>query len=76
MARARLSLLARRLTGWERLDSLLPGADELGPDAPSQASLMASSLLAALEITKDGEAALRQEAVYGPIWMRGQEGRS
>lgn len=75
VARARLSLLAKRLTGWERLDSLLPGDDELGPDAPPPASLMASSLLAALEITKDGEAALRQEAVYGPIWIRGQEGR-
>jgi len=33
--------------------------------------VMASSLLAALEITKDGEAELRQEAVYAPIWMRG-----
>lgn len=74
-ARARLSLLSKRLTGWERLDSLLPGADELGPDAPPPQSLMASSLLAALEITKDGEASLRQDETYGPVWMRGREGR-
>lgn len=74
-ARARLSLLAKRLTGWERLDALIPGEDELGPDAPPAASLMASSLLAALEITKDGEASLRQDETYGPVWMRGQEGR-
>ena len=70
-ARKRLSLIAARLGAWERLDALLPEGGELGADAPPTASVMASSLLAALEITKDGEARLRQEAVYAPIWMRG-----
>ncbi|OAB56602.1 chromosome segregation protein ScpA [Leptolyngbya valderiana BDU 20041] len=69
-ARKRLSGLTRRLTGWDRLDALLPDEDELGLDAPGRDSVMASSLLAALEITKDGEAELRQEATYAPIWLR------
>jgi segregation and condensation protein A len=69
-ARKRLSGLAKGLAGWDRLDALLPDEDELGLDAPGRDSVMASSLLAALEITKDGEAELRQEATYAPIWMR------
>ena len=73
-ARKRLSGIARRLTGWERLDALLPDEDELGLDAPGRESVTASSLLAALEIAKDGEAELRQERVYAPIWMRGRSG--
>lgn len=71
-ARNRLFKLARRLGTWERLDALVPDSDELGPDGPEQASILASSLLAALEITKDGEAELRQEEIYAPIWMRGK----
>lgn len=67
-ARTRLSRLAAQLDRWSRLDALLP--DDLGPDAPPPASVVASSLLAALEITKDGEAELRQDAVYDPIWVR------
>lgn len=71
-ARLRLTRLARRLESWERLDSLLPDPDDLGPDAPNKASVLASSLLAALEITKDGEAELRQAKTFDPIWMRGK----
>ena len=69
-ARKRLTGIAARLTGWERLDDLLPAAGELGEDAPAASSIMASSLLAALEITKDGETEMRQDATYEPIWMR------
>lgn len=69
-ARKRLTRIAQRLTSWERLDELLPDAEELGEDGPTQQSVLASSLLAALEITKEGEAELRQEGVYAPIWMR------
>ena len=32
--------------------------------------MLASSLLAALEITKHGEVRLRQDETYAPIWMR------
>lgn len=74
-ARKRLSLIAARLGGWERLDALLPDISELGKDAPPPSSVMASSLLAALEIVKDGEAELRQEATYAPIYMRKGDGR-
>lgn len=72
-ARKRLTGITKRLTGWERLDQLLPDEDELGYDAPSRDSVLASSLLAALEITKDGEAHLRQDETYAPIWMRNGE---
>ena len=71
-ARARLTDIARRLDQWSRLDALLP--EDLGEDAPPQTSVLASSLLAALEITKDGEARMRQDAVYAPIWMRSGPG--
>lgn len=71
-ARHRLSLIAARLGTWETLDALLPSEAELGADAPPRASVTASSLLAALEITKDGEAQMRQEAVFAPIWLRGR----
>ncbi|MEO1040567.1 MAG: ScpA family protein [Pseudomonadota bacterium] len=67
-ARARLSALAAQLDRWSRLDTLLP--EDLGEDAPPPGSVLASSLLAALEITKDGETELRQDAVYEPIWVR------
>ena len=69
-ARKRLTGIASRLTSWERLDGLLPDEDELGLDAPERSSVMASSLLAALEITKHGENELRQDGTYEPIWMR------
>lgn len=69
-ARKRLTGIAARLTSWERLDGLLPDDDELGLDAPERSSVMASSLLAALEITKHGETEMRQDGVYEPIWMR------
>ena len=69
-ARKRLTGVARTLTGWARLDELLPDEDELGYDAPSQDSVLASSLLAALEITKHGDVRLRQDETYAPIWMR------
>ena len=69
-ARKRLTVIARRLTDWERLDSLLPDDAELGEDRPERASVMASSLLAALEITKEGDTRLRQDGNYEPIWMR------
>lgn len=74
-ARQRLTLIAARLGGWERLDALLPDIGQLGKDGPPPQSVMASSLLAALEITKDGEAELRQETTYAPIYMRKGDGR-
>lgn len=69
-ARQRLSAVCSGLGVWTRLDDLLPDGAEAGDGVP-RASVLASSLLAALEIAKDGEAKLRQEAVYDPIYVRG-----
>jgi len=73
-ARLRLTAITRRLTGWERLDRLLPSEEELGHDAPGTDSVLASSLVAALEITRNGEVHIRQDETYGPIWLRKTSG--
>ncbi|KAA5805376.1 segregation/condensation protein A [Alkalicaulis satelles] len=67
-ARKRLTGVLTRLTGWEEFGKLLP--EEAEADGPSGASITASSLLAALEITKDGDADMRQDGPFAPIWMR------
>lgn len=72
-ARTRLTAITKRLTCWGRLDELLPDEDELGEEAPDHPSVMASSLLAALEITKEGDTDIRQEGTYKPIWIRARE---
>lgn len=72
-ARTRLTEITRRLTNWGRLDELLPDEAELGEDGPDHPSVMASSLLAALEITKEGETDIRQDGTYKPIWIRARE---
>ena len=69
-ARKRLTGMTRRLTGWSRLDELLPTSEELGEDELGNESILASSLLAALEITKEGETHIRQDGTYEPIWLR------
>ena len=66
--------LARALKGlnatadeWVNLASLLP--DDIDPDVPT-ASITASSLLASLELAKDGEVDLRQISTFAPIYLR------
>ena len=58
---------------WKDLDSLLPGPGELGADPPPLRSVRASSMLAALEITKEGHARLRQREAYAPLYVRATE---
>lgn len=72
-ARGRLEGLIPTVTDWQDLDTLLPEAAELGPDAPSQRSVKASSMLAALEITKEGHARLRQREAYAPLYVKSAE---
>ena len=74
-ARKRLTGMAARLTGWTELEGLLPEETTFGEDGPGRESILASSLLAALEITKDGEAELRQDETYKPIWIRSKSER-
>ncbi len=73
-ARDRLETLMPQISEWRELDSLLPGAGELGGNPPPMRSVRASSMLAALEITKEGHARLRQREAYAPLFVRAQSG--
>ena len=66
--------LARALGGmnatadeWVSLSSLLP--QDIDPEVPD-ASITASSLLASLELAKDGAVDLRQISTFAPIYLR------
>lgn len=72
-ARERLETLMPGIREWKDLDSLLPGPGELGSDPPPLRSVRASSMLAALEITKEGHARLRQREAYAPLYVRATE---
>ncbi|MDB2438195.1 segregation/condensation protein A [Hellea sp.] len=54
---------------WTSLDSLLPAEDEFEDDIPLE-SIKASSLLASLELTKEGHMELRQTGAFTPIFVR------
>jgi segregation and condensation protein A len=69
-ARQRLDRLMPEVTDWRDLDSLLPDTGELGANPPPLRSVRASSVLAALEITKEGHARLRQREAYAPLYVR------
>ncbi|MHA6289177.1 segregation and condensation protein A [Maricaulis sp. CAU 1757] len=69
-ARERLESLMPQISEWKELDSLLPGAGELGANPPPRRSVKASSVLAALEIAKEGHAVLRQREAFGPLFVR------
>jgi len=73
-ARGRLEGIMPSVTDWQDLDSLLPSASELGADAPPHRSVRASTMLAALEITKEGHARLRQREAYAPLYVRAATG--
>ena len=70
-ARERLEALLPQVKDWREFDTLLPGENDLGANPPPRISVRASSVLAALEITKDGHAQLRQRAPYAPLYVRG-----
>lgn len=54
---------------WTSLESLLPTQDEFEKDIPLS-SIKASSLLASLELTKEGHMELRQTGAFTPIFVR------
>jgi segregation and condensation protein A len=70
-ARARLDAMMPNIKDWQELDGLLPEPGELGLDPPPLCSQRASSMLAALEITKDGHARLRQRDAFAPLFVKG-----
>ena len=57
---------------WTALDSLLPTKAEFQDDIPTQ-SIRASSLLAGLELAKEGDVELRQTGAFTPIYVRGSQ---
>lgn len=61
------------LEEWTALDGLLPQVTELDVEVPT-ASIKASSLLASLELAKEGDIELRQSGVFKPIFVRSRQG--
>ena len=57
---------------WVALEKLLPTDDQLKEAIPA-ASVKASSLLAGLELAKEGEVLLRQTGAFAPIYVREAE---
>ena len=63
----RMSRIVGAVLDWTRLDQFLPGrADEPG----MRASAVAATFTAALELAKQGRIELRQDRLYGPIYLR------
>ena len=76
--RLRRAIKASGITteNWTSLDGLLPQSSGAEGEVP-QESIKASSLLAGLEMAKDGEIFLRQDEAFSEIYPRasGQESR-
>ena len=76
--RLRRAIKASGITtdNWTNLDGLLPQSSGAEGEVP-QESIKASSLLAGLEMAKDGEIFLRQDEPFSEIYLRatGQESR-
>ena len=72
LRRAMLSSLPDSLDadGWQSLNALMPELDDVEGGVPA-ASIKASSLLAGLELAKEGELELRQNKTFAPIYVRG-----
>ncbi len=56
-------------TDWAILETLLPMPHDLEEEVPSR-SIRASSLLAGLELAKEGDIEMRQSGVFTPIYVR------
>ena len=67
-ALARLAQLVGSLPDWSSLDQFLP---EALTDSREWRVAIASTLIAGLEMARDGAVRLRQEAAFGPILVRG-----
>jgi segregation and condensation protein A len=57
-----------RLEGWTTLADIAPEKD--GGEGPSQASYLASTLSASLELVKEGAMDVRQAAAFEDIWLK------
>ncbi len=68
-ARRRLEESLPSLAEWASLAALAP-APETGPEAPPPSSYVASTLCAALELTREGKTELRQTRAFEPLFLR------
>ncbi|HTK35206.1 MAG TPA: ScpA family protein [Caulobacteraceae bacterium] len=70
-ARTRLKSLMGELTAWTPLDGIAPHRRGEGP---TQASYLASTLSAGLEMVKDGALEVRQLEAFAALYMRARRG--
>lgn len=73
LRRAMLSV-GLEMTEWSELETLLPQSTDLEEDVPTR-SIRASSLLAGLELAKEGDIEIRQTGVFTPIYVRRAQGK-
>ncbi len=66
---ARLRLFLPGLPDWTTLSDFLP-EDIPSPSATTARSALASTFAATLELVKEGALDVRQEAAFGPLWIR------
>jgi len=75
-ARRRLARAIGQFKGknlkWLTLDDLLPDSADFETPLPSK-SILASSLLAGLELAKEGQLEIKQSKAYAPIYMRAKQ---
>lgn len=74
-ARNTLRGLRKQLENWSSLDDIRTALSENTPEVPGR-SVTASVFSAALELTRDGEVDIRQDAHFAPIYLRNADVRS
>ena len=75
-ARERLHRLLPRLGDWIRLERVAPSVPAGGENGPGQASFVASTFAAGLEMTRDGALELRQAEAFAALYLRAGRGAS
>ncbi|MEO1322477.1 MAG: ScpA family protein [Pseudomonadota bacterium] len=74
-ARDNLRSLSPKLTEWASLDQIRRDMIKVDPDVPPR-SVTASVFSATLELTRDGDFDVRQDAHFGPLYLRGKTQQS
>ncbi|PHS27980.1 MAG: segregation/condensation protein A [Robiginitomaculum sp.] len=74
-ARERLERILGKIHEWTALDALLPKGIKAGANKPPRSSILASSLVASLELAKEGKAELRQSGAFTPLYVRACSGK-
>lgn len=73
-ARKKLEQALATLAQWRAIDALTPSGDA-DPSAPPPESYLASTFGAALELTREGRAELRQAEAFAPLFVRARLAR-